>query len=235
MIESSPTSSSKLPTLLRAAAVVAVGLLVGCQSNLQVRHQDALDAEQNAYSSYEIVQHPVGRTGAADAVIEQVIHRGMLAKGYERTDAANADILVSYKVLLSGDLSALSSPSEPPDDGLNGEARYSDPQPVWDVVAYDGLPGPQLAERRNPWPAPGPSPVFDTLPAIDVSGLSKLGNRSQDKTLMVMLQEPTTLRVLWLGWATSEVDAESLFPEARAAAGEVIARVPVASGGIAYD
>ena len=140
MIESSPAFRSKLPTLLRAMAIIAIGLVLGCQSNLRVRHQNALDADSKAYSSYEIVQHPVGRSGEVDEIIEQVIHRGMLAKGYARTSASNADILVSYKVLLSGELAPPNGSGGPPDDGLNGEARYSDAQPMWDVVAYDTLP-----------------------------------------------------------------------------------------------
>ncbi len=223
MIQLSPTISSQIPTMLRGLAVLAVGLAVGCQSTMQVRHQDALGAEAGAYASYGVVEHPVGRTAAVDDIIEQVIHTGMAAKGYEHAAATDADLLVSYKVLLSGDANALSTPAGPPDDGLNGEATYATTHPVWDFVAYNDLPGPQLGERRDSWPSPGPAPVFDTIPSIDVSGVSK---QSQAKTLMVMLQEPTTMRVLWLGWSTAEVDPGEFANTTRAAIGEIISRVP---------
>ncbi len=230
MTRSSQTLQAKLATAVRALAVLAVGLLVACQSSVQVRHQDALGAEAGAYASYEILDHPVGRAGAADPLIEQVIHDQMKAKGYQRTARNEADLLVSYKVLLGEEPSA--SPSGPPDDGLNGEATYSWAQPVWDVVARDDFDGPQPGEKDGIWPHPGPSPVFDSIPNIDVSKLSK---QSQSKTLMVMLQEPTTMRVLWLGWSTSEVDPAELAPEARAAAGVVMSRVPAATSRAVID
>ncbi|KPK53947.1 MAG: hypothetical protein AMJ63_04830, partial [Myxococcales bacterium SG8_38_1] len=73
MIQLSPTFNSKILTLLRALAVLAVGLVIGCQSTMQVRHQNALEAE--SFRTYRIVEHPVGRTGAVDDIIENVIHR----------------------------------------------------------------------------------------------------------------------------------------------------------------
>lgn len=223
MIQLSPTISSQIPTVLRGLAVLAVGLAVGCQSATQVRHQDALGAEAGAYASYGVVEHPVGRTDAVDGIIEQVIHNGMAAKGYEHAAATDADLLVSYKVLLSGDANALATLAGPPDVGVNGEVNHATTQPVWDVVAYNDLTGPELGERRASWPSPGPAPVFDTIPSIDVSGVSK---QSQDKTLMVMLQEPTTMRVLWLGWSTAEVNPGDFASTTRAAIGEIISRVP---------
>jgi hypothetical protein len=232
MIELSPTFSSKVQAMLRALAVLAVGLVAGCQSTMQVRHQDAMGAEPQAYGSYRVVEHPVGRTGTVDDVIEEVIHRGMLAKGYSHAPATEADLLLSYKVLLSGDATALGGPAGPPDDGLNGEASYSNAQPVWDLVAGDELAGPQLGETGALWPSPGPTPVFDTIPSIDVSGVSK---QTQSKTLMVMLQEPTTMRVLWLGWSTANVKPEQFAATTRAAIGEIISRVPGALAPTALD
>lgn len=224
MKERSRTHDSKL--LLRGLAVLAIGIIVGCQSTMQVQHQNAFDARATSYVSYEIIQHPVGRTGSVDEIIEQGIHQGMTAKGYERTATANADLLVSYKVLLDGDASALYVSDGPPDDGLNGDAKYSGLQPVWDVVAYDDLRGPQLAEKRGAWPSPGPSPVFDTIPAIDVSAISK---QSQSKILLVMLQEPATMRVVWLGWSTSDVSPGALAATTRSAIGEIVSRLPGAA------
>lgn len=232
MIQLSPTFGSWLPMALRALTVLAVGLIIGCQSSLQVQHQDALGAEPQSYASYDVVEHPVGRTGTVDDLIEQVIHRGMAAKGYAHAPAPEADLLLSYKVLLSGDVSGLASPSGPPSDGLNGEVAYTNAQPVWDFVAYDALDGPQLGERRAPWPAPGPTPVFDTIPAVDVSAISK---QSQSKTLMVMLQEPTSMRVVWLGWSTAEVNGERFASTTRAAIGEIMSRVPGAQAPTAVD
>jgi len=232
MTQLSPTFRSKIPPMLRALAVLAVGLIVGCQSSMQVQHQDALGAKPEVYASYGVVEHPVGRSGTVDDIIEQVIHRGMAAKGYAHAPSSDADLLLSYKVLLSGEASALAGPSGPPDDGLNGDVAYTNEQPVWDVVAYDDLDGPQLGERRAPWPSPGPAPVFDTIPAIDVSPVSK---QSQSKTLMVMLQEPTTMRVVWLGWSTAEVTPERFASTTRAAIGEIISRVPVAQSPTVVD
>lgn len=232
MMNPSPTLGSKLFAVLRGLAVLAVGLAMGCQSTVQVRHQDASDAQATSYASYEVMRQPVSGTEAVDEMIEHAIHQGMLAKGYERAPRTKADLVVSYKVLLGEDLSAVGAPQTPPDDGLNGDAKYSSAQPVWDFVAYDELPGPQLGEKRGPWPSPGPSPVFDTIPNIDVSGLSR---QSQSKTLMVMLQEPSTLRVVWLGWSTADVSPGALASTTREAIGEIVSRLPGAGAPTAVD
>jgi len=223
MIQLSPTFNSKILTLLRALAVLAVGLVIGCQSRMQVRHQNALEAE--SFRTYRVVEHPVGRTGAVDDIIENVIHRGMLEKGYEHAPETSADLFVSYKVLLSGDTTALDAREGPADDGLDGQATYSSSQTVWDFLQSDELPGPQLGERRASWPSPGPAPVFDTIPSIDVSSVSR---QSQEKTLVVMLQDPTTMRVVWLGWSAAEVKPERFASTTREAIGEIISRVPAA-------
>ncbi len=96
--------------------------------------------------------------------------RHEIARGVDSPAYASQGI---DQVLSSHNSAASRSDTGPPDDGLNGEYAYSAEQPVWDVVAYDRLPGPQLADKRDTWPSPGPAPVFDTVPAIDVSWLNK--------------------------------------------------------------
>lgn len=81
------------------------------------------------------------------------------------------------QVLSSHNSSAPRADGGLPDDGLNGEYSYAKDQPVSDLLAYDGLPGPQLAKKEGIWPSPGPSPVFDTMPAIDISWLANRGQQ----------------------------------------------------------
>lgn len=211
---------------LRLVFVTFAAAAAGCTSSVDVRHQSALAVDSNAFASFEIVDHAVGRSESVDELIEHTLHHGMVAKGYARAPAGEADLLVSYKILLSGNDGSKDAPSSPPDDGLNGEAASMSSQPVWDVVAYNDSAGPQRSEKRATWSTPGAQPVFDTIPAIDVSSLSR---QLQDKTLIVMLQEPKTYRVLWVGWSSAEVTPENLAAATEAALGEIVSKIPRSS------
>ena len=232
MLEHSPTLGSTLLILCRGLVVLAVGLAIGCHSAVHVNHQDASDASATTYASYDVIRHPVGRLGDVDAIIEEAIHGGMLAKGYQPASSTGPDLLVSYKVLLGEDMQALDDSQGPPNDGLNGDVMDRGAQPVWDFVANDGLSGPQLGSGSVSWPAPGPAPVFDAIPTIDVSDLSK---RSKSKTLVVMLQDPTSLRVVWLGWSTAEVSPRTLTATTQTAIGEIVERLPSARSALALN
>jgi len=232
MVEHSNTLGSKLLILCRGLVVLAVGLAIGCHSAVHVRHQDASGASATTYASYEVIRHPVGRSGDVDAIIEEALHGGMLAKGYEPASSTAPDLLVSYKVLLSEDIRALDESQGPPNDGLNGDVMDRSAQPVWDFVANDGLSGPQLGSGSGSWPAPGPAPVFDAIPTIDVSYLSK---PSKSKTLIVMLQDPTSLRVVWLGWSTTDVSPRTFAATTRTAIGEIVERLPSARSALALN
>jgi hypothetical protein len=118
----------------------------------------------------------------------------MQAKGYERTEVSKAELLVSYKVLLSGEL----APVTPLGDAATERAPRSAPDALWDDV-WVSVPSGQGVAPRDP---------------------------SRDKTLLVMLQEAHSYRVVWLGWSSTEVDRQDLAAVTKQAIEEIMAKVP---------
>jgi hypothetical protein len=62
-----------------------------------------------------------------------------------------------------------------------------------------------------------------------------LSKRSKSKTLVVMLQDPTSLRVVWLGWSTAEVSPRTLTATTQTAIGEIVERLPSARSALALN
>jgi len=159
-----------------------------------VRHEEASAVSHGPYRSYALLQHPVGREESVDGIIEAAIHGKMQAKGYERTEVSKAELLVSYKVLLSGEL----APVSPLEDPSKARAPRSEPDALWDVV-WVSVPPAQGVAPRDP---------------------------SRDKTLLVMLQEAHSYRVVWLGWSSTEVDRKDFVAVTKQAIDEIMARIP---------
>jgi len=192
MFTSPSTPSSRRVTAIVCAVLCVV--LSGCGSAVQVRHEEASSVSHGPYRSYALLQHPVGREESVDGIIEAAIHGKMQAKGYERTEVSKAELLVSYKVLLSGEL----APVSPLEDPSKARAPRSTPDALWDVV-WVSVPPAQGVSPRDP---------------------------SLDKTLLVMLQEAHSYRVVWLGWSSTEVDRKDFVAVTKQAIDEIMARIP---------
>ena len=213
-------------SLALASCACLAASLGGCKSTPQVRHQDASDLYHRNYQTYGLLQHPVGTDERVDGAIEDAIRKQMQSKGYVRKDPAEAELLISYKVLLSGDL----SPVGPASGSMNELGTYWPPpgsETPWDVIPTSKASEPQaLAESGDPWPGPGPDAVWVAMPEIGPVGRP---NPPQQKTLLVMLQEASSYRVVWLGWSQAEVDSRDFQSVTGEAMEEILKRIPVAA------
>jgi len=189
-------SSRRITAAVSAALCVVLG---GCGSAVQVRHEEASAVSHGPYRSYALLQHPVGREESVDEIIEAAIHDQMRAKGYERTEVSKAELLVSYKVLLSGEL----APVSPLEDSAKERAPRSEPDALWDAI-WVSVPPAQGVSPRDP---------------------------SRDKTLLVMLQEAHSYKVIWLGWSSAEVDRKDLAAVTKQAIEEIMAKIPEVGDG----
>lgn len=187
----SNSRNRRLTTVVSATLCVVLG---GCGSAVQVRHEEASSVSHGPYRSYALLQHPVGREESVDGIIEAAIHGQMQAKGYERTEVSKAELLVSYKVLLSGEL----APVSPLEDPSKERPPRSEPDALWDDV-WVSVPSAQGVAARDP---------------------------SRDKTLLVMLQEAHSYRVVWLGWSSTEVDRKDFVAVTKQAIDEIMAKIP---------
>lgn len=80
-----------------------LAFLAACGGGARAVQQNAVPRGNNPYQSYAVLDHAVGASAPVDTLIVQNLHHTMGLKGYERRTAAEADLLVSYKVLTSGE------------------------------------------------------------------------------------------------------------------------------------
>ena len=97
---------------IRSGAAAAL-LLFGCVSGTQTAHESALEGHPSL-RTYAILDHAVGQRASIDNRIEAAIHARLGELNYERTPAAAADLLVSYKLLLSDERQVAVAPLEGP-------------------------------------------------------------------------------------------------------------------------
>ena len=82
--------------------VLALSLAVlGCGSSFRVAHRTTIDPSTHAHRTYALVENPVNR-GELDELVERSMHDVMGARGYTRAESVEqADMLVSFGVLLT--------------------------------------------------------------------------------------------------------------------------------------
>lgn len=85
---------------LRMLPILSAFFLVACVSQTQTSHESALDVNASL-RTYAVLDHAVGQRASIDGELETAIHAHLGELQYERVPAAEADLLVSYKLLLS--------------------------------------------------------------------------------------------------------------------------------------
>jgi hypothetical protein len=82
--------------------VLALSLAAfGCGSSFRVAHRTTIDPSSHTHRTYALVQNPVNR-GELDELVERSMHDTMGARGYTRAESVEqADMLVSFGVLLT--------------------------------------------------------------------------------------------------------------------------------------
>ncbi len=75
-------------------------MLCACSATPTAQHETTPNALA-PHETYAVLEHPVGTHASIDTAVEQQLHSRMEAQGYRRVDAANADVLVSYKLLVT--------------------------------------------------------------------------------------------------------------------------------------
>ena len=186
-----------------AAAAILLAPVAGCKSAVQVQAQHAEDLYHGGYRTYGLLEHPVGRAAGVDEIIEATIHEAMAAKGYTREDPENAELLVSYKVLIHGEV----APVGPLANADLGGTWFNDP----------------TRETQGP----EPNAVWVAAPPVEGSRLQR---DARDKTVLVLLQEAESFHVVWLGWSLAEVSPKELASTTKYAITEIMDRVPNAPG-----
>ena len=198
------------------SAVVLFATSAGCKSSVQVQHEYAEDLYHRGYQTYGLLEHPVGRSAEVDRLIETSIHDEMAAKGYTRQEPADAQLLVSYKVLLHGEV----APVGPLEDADLAGTWFTDGVPEGERSVQAGV-----GKTAEQWPEPGPNAVWVAAPPVEGSRLQR---DAQDKTVLVLMQEAESFHVVWLGWSLAEVSQADLVATTEQAIGEIMARVPEA-------
>jgi hypothetical protein len=112
---------------------------------MHVSHQDASDVHNRDYRSYGLLEHPVGGEESVDDIITKAIHDQMQLKGYEQEDPSDADLLVTYKVLLSGE----SAPVASLEDATDRASSSSRPEAIWDEI-WVSVPSASVMNSRDP-------------------------------------------------------------------------------------
>ncbi|MFK8001338.1 MAG: DUF4136 domain-containing protein [Polyangiales bacterium] len=180
----------------RTLPVLSAFFLVACVSQTQTGHESALDVH-SSLRSYAVLDHAVGQRASIDDQLEAAIHERLGELEYERVPAAEADLLVSYKLLLSDERHVAVAPLQEP---LLA--------PVGDVGNFGG------------------AQVF--VEHVHMDEAQELNQASQEKVLLVLVQERRTMRTLWLGWASGRVDSEDIDSRTLSALSEVMTRLPPA-------
>lgn len=87
---------SRFPLLALLASFTS---FLGCASTPTAHHQTT-PTGLAPHQTYAVLEHPVGGS-SVDTAVEGMIHERMEARGYERASADEADVLVSYKLLMA--------------------------------------------------------------------------------------------------------------------------------------
>ncbi|MCA9580280.1 MAG: DUF4136 domain-containing protein [Myxococcales bacterium] len=174
--------------------MVSILILAGCGAPSTVRHQNSIRKGSHPYRTFAVLDHPVGRSDAFDARVVAAIREVMGTKGYAPADKEEADLLVSYKLLLSGERAPI-APLHGPE---RGGTMAMDPQGV--VVGQDVLQA-DFVGAMNP-------------------------NAPRQKVLLVTLQDASSYRVVWLGWAESEVTDATMEEQTNDALTRIMLGVP---------
>lgn len=175
---------------LRILPILSAFFLVACVSQTQMSHESALDVN-SSLRTYAVLNHAVGQRASIDDELEAAIDARLTELQYERVPAAEADLLVSYKLLLSDERHVAVAP-------LQGPLMA----PVGDVGNFGG------------------DQLFIEPVHMDDS--------TQEKILLVLVQERRTMRTLWLGWASGRVDSSDIDARTLTALSEVMTRLPSA-------
>ncbi len=159
-------------------------LLTGCVGSTQVQH--AADPQLGAFTSYALLDQNLGRVQDLAPEIEASIHSALEKKGYLERGIMEADLLISYKVLVSK--SDTQSPELQPAGGM-----------------AQGMGG-------------------------DMAPDDQLSNNPTDsearKVLLVLLQDPKTFKVVWLGWSQADVNESVLNGKIKDSIKAIMERVP---------
>ena len=143
MVVSQSTAHEPLRTLALSSTLCLT--LAACGSSMHVSHQDASDVHNRDYRSYGLLEHPVGGEESVDDIITKAIHDQMQLKGYEQEDPSDADLLVTYKVLLSGE----SAPVASLEDATDRASSSSRPEAIWDEI-WVSVPSTSVTNSRDP-------------------------------------------------------------------------------------
>lgn len=109
-----------------ALLILVVGAtLAGCAGKVTVRDQAATEFHEGDYRTYHIIDQPVGREPSLDTVVRAGLAGALDGRGYQGVAYEQADLIVSYKVLL--DQAVGFSPS-----GANARATViGQPRAIW--------------------------------------------------------------------------------------------------------
>lgn len=98
---------------LRMLPLFSVFFLVACVSQTQTSHESALDAS-SSLRTYAVLDHAVGQRASIDSQLEAAMHARLAELRYERVPRAEADLLISYKLLLSDERHVAVAPLQGP-------------------------------------------------------------------------------------------------------------------------
>ncbi len=93
-------NSSARFCILSVSALMLVAIATGCGGGQRVAHRTSLPEAGVTHRTYAVLVHPVNE-GELDEIVANTMHDIMAARGYVRTEASNADMLVSFGVLLT--------------------------------------------------------------------------------------------------------------------------------------
>lgn len=82
--------------------VLLNAMSVGCANQSEIAAQRAADTRYGAYQTFHVLQQPVGQAPASDVRLAGIMEAAMSDLGYKPAALGQADLIVSYKLLLSG-------------------------------------------------------------------------------------------------------------------------------------
>ncbi len=192
--------------LTRWLCGVAMMLMVlpGCRSAMEIRSEVAPHVETQRYQTYKLLEHQVARHASTESLIEGTIHRSMKARGFTRVeDNGEADLLISYKVLLSAQDEVTPEASSPMEASPLQTSAQSEP--------FLGAPA-------DEWGDAGMGNHF--LHALSAT------ESERQKVVLVMFQDAQDLSVVWVGWSSDEVQNREMTTSTGQAISGIMARVP---------
>jgi len=164
-------------------------LLFACATAPEVRHQAATDAPR--YRSFHLLAHPVGQRSSIETRVESLVRTEMRTRGYELAEPRDADLLVSYKILVDGE-------------------------------------GGPLAPLHQPFAAPAGGAMGADVVMGDFSDTSA-PTGTQHKLVLLLLQERSSLRTVWIGWSVAELGEDEVDEAAIGSLTTLLQRVPHAA------